>query len=196
LIATSQIILRDTFPPEKIGSSSALFAVALTVGPALGPTLGGWLTDNFSWPWVFEINLVPGAIAAFIMLTMLRNPAEPKKLAFDWAGIGFLALGLGSLVFDRRTFFHSDVFRASVNANNPFWQHVAYGPAALATLARIAQQQATNAGFADAIWALVPLAFAAIVLALALRRLPRVAGPAPVPAPVLPKREAWVALRR
>ena len=99
LIATSQIILRDTFGREKIGASSALFAIALTVGPALGPTLGGILTDSFSWPWVFEINLVPGAIAAVIILTMLRNPAEPKKLPLDTIGIGLLALGLGSLQF-------------------------------------------------------------------------------------------------
>jgi DHA2 family multidrug resistance protein len=99
LIATSQIVLRDTFPPDKLGSSSALFAIALTVGPALGPVFGGILTDQFSWPWVFEINLVPGAIAATIMLTMLRNPVAPKRVAFDGTGIALLALGLGSLQY-------------------------------------------------------------------------------------------------
>jgi DHA2 family multidrug resistance protein len=99
LIATSQIILRDTFPPEKLGTSSALFAVALTVGPALGPTLGGMLTDNFSWPWVFDINIVPGAIAVAIMLTMLRNPAPPRRIPFDGIGVSLLALGLGSLQY-------------------------------------------------------------------------------------------------
>jgi DHA2 family multidrug resistance protein len=99
LIATSQIILRDTFPPEKLGTSSALFAIALTVGPALGPTLGGLLTDNFSWPWVFDINLVPGAIAVAIMLTMLRNPTPPKRIPFDGIGLGLLAVGLGSLQY-------------------------------------------------------------------------------------------------
>lgn len=99
LIATSQIILRDTFPPEKLGTSSALFAIALTVGPALGPTLGGWLTDNFSWPWVFDINIVPGAIAVTIMLALLRDPAPPKRIPFDGIGVGLLALGLGSLQY-------------------------------------------------------------------------------------------------
>ncbi|HEY1427946.1 MAG TPA: DHA2 family efflux MFS transporter permease subunit [Candidatus Tumulicola sp.] len=99
LIATSQVILRDTFPPEKLGVSSGIFALALTVGPALGPTLGGFLTDNFSWQWVFDINIVPGAIALFIVLTMLRNPAGPKKLPFDSVGVALLAVGLGSMQY-------------------------------------------------------------------------------------------------
>jgi DHA2 family multidrug resistance protein len=99
LIATSQIILRDTFPAEKLGTSSALFAIALTVGPALGPTLGGWLTDNFSWPWVFDINLVPGAIAVAIMLALLRDPGPPKRIPFDGVGLGLLALALGSFQY-------------------------------------------------------------------------------------------------
>jgi len=374
LIATSQIILRDTFGREKIGASSALFAIALTVGPALGPTLGGILTDSFSWPWVFEINLVPGAIAAVIILTMLRNPAEPKKLPLDTIGIGLLAIGLGSLQFvldegerrdwfadgsivffaltfvagmigfalwelygttrpiidlrvfryrnvaigagssvligaflfgpvvmlpqytqnvlgftstmsgmlmlvraipvvlltpfvarlgskidprimiaagciisavcfavlglnmttnsdfdalatiigisgigqalvfvpllvavisvvnaadspkassfislsfqlggsiastmlvtvlDRRTYFHSDIFRGSVTLNNPLLQHNTLGTHGLAMLAQLSQQQAVNAGFADAIWTLVPLAIAAVALSVMLRR--------------------------
>jgi DHA2 family multidrug resistance protein len=375
LIATSQIILRDTFGREKIGASSALFAIALTVGPALGPTLGGVLTDSFSWPWVFEINLVPGAIAATIILTMLRNPSEPKRLPLDAIGIGLLAVGLGSFQFvldegerrdwfadgsivlfaitfvagmiafalwelygtarpiidlrvfryrnvaigagssiligaflfgpvvmlpqytqnvlgftstmsgilmlvraipvvfltpivarltakvdprimiaagcvisavsfaflglnmtttsdfdslawemaiggigqalvfvpllvavissvsnaadnpkassfislsfqlggsiastmlvtilDRRTFFHSDIFRGSVTLSNPLFQHVPFSAQSLANLARLTQQQAVNAGFADAIWTLVPLAFAAIALSVMLRR--------------------------
>ncbi|HTW85538.1 MAG TPA: DHA2 family efflux MFS transporter permease subunit [Candidatus Sulfotelmatobacter sp.] len=113
LIATSQIILRETLPPEKIGASSALFAVALTLGPALGPTLGGALTDNFSWPWVFEINVVPGTIAALIILTTLRNPAPPRRLPFDALGVALLVVGLGSLQYvldegERNDWFGSD----------------------------------------------------------------------------------------
>jgi DHA2 family multidrug resistance protein len=99
LIAVSQIVLRDTFPPNKLGSSSALFAIALTVGPALGPVFGGILTDQLSWPWVFEINLLPGATAAIIMLTMLRNPVARKPVPFDAGGVALLALGLGSLQY-------------------------------------------------------------------------------------------------
>jgi DHA2 family multidrug resistance protein len=99
LIATSQIILRDTFPPDKLGTSSAFFAIALTVGPALGPTLGGFLTDNLSWPWVFDINIVPGAIALTIVLTLLRNPVPPRRIAFDGVGVGLLAVGLGAFQY-------------------------------------------------------------------------------------------------
>lgn len=374
LIATSQIILRDTFGQGKVGASSGLFAIALTVGPALGPTLGGFLTDAFSWPWVFEINLVPGAIAATIVLTMLRNPAAPRRLPLDAIGICLLAVALGSLqyvldegerrdwfadgsvtafacsfvagltafalwelygtarpiidlrvfryrnvaigagssvligaflfgpvvllpqytqnilgftstmsgmlmlvraipvvlltpivarltakvdprimiaagcavsaasfavlglnmttdsdfntlawvmaiggvgqalvfvpllvavisvvnpidgpkassfislsfqlggsiastmlvtILDRRTFFHADIFRGSITLNNPFFQNHTFNAGALATLARLTQQQAANAGFADAVWTLVPLAFAAIALSALLRR--------------------------
>src|SRR5579862_7031314 len=60
LIATSQVVMRDTFPPKAIGISSALFAIALILGPALGPLAGGYLTDNFSWQWIFDVNVVPG----------------------------------------------------------------------------------------------------------------------------------------
>ena len=99
LIATSQIILRDTFPPEKAGASSALFAIALTVGPALGPTLGGVLTDNFSWQWVFDINLVPGIFAALVVLFALKDPAAPRRIPFDAIGLGLLAIALGSMQY-------------------------------------------------------------------------------------------------
>ena len=99
LIATSQMILRDTFPPEKLGVSSGVFALALTVGPALGPTAGGFLTDNFSWPWIFDINIVPGIAALAIVITMLRNPADPKPVPFDAIGVALLAIGLGSMQY-------------------------------------------------------------------------------------------------
>ncbi len=99
LISTSQLILRDTFPPEKAGTSSALFAIALTVGPALGPTLGGLLTDNFSWQWVFDINLVPGILAALVVLFALKNPAPGRRMPFDALGVTLLAMALGSMQF-------------------------------------------------------------------------------------------------
>ena len=99
LVATSSIILRDTFGPKQVGTSAALFAVALTVGPALGPTIGGYLTDSFSWPWVFDINLVPGAISAFIVLAMLRNPSPPRAMGLDVPGLALLATTLGSMQF-------------------------------------------------------------------------------------------------
>jgi MFS transporter, DHA2 family, multidrug resistance protein len=97
LIATSQVVMRDTFPPKALGISSALFAIALILGPALGPLAGGYLTDNFSWQWIFDVNLVPGLISLFIILALLRNPVAPARVKIDWLGVGLLALGLGSL---------------------------------------------------------------------------------------------------
>jgi DHA2 family multidrug resistance protein len=99
LISTAQIILRTTFPPEKAGASAALFAIALTLGPALGPTLGGVLTDQFSWQWVFDINLVPGVLSAIIILMLVRNPETPRYIPFDGAGLAFLVLALGSMQY-------------------------------------------------------------------------------------------------
>jgi MFS transporter, DHA2 family, multidrug resistance protein len=97
LIATSQVVMRETFPPKAIGISSALFAMALILGPALGPLAGGYLTDNFSWQWIFDVNIVPGAIAFVVILALLRNPVAPARVKIDWLGVGLLALGLGAL---------------------------------------------------------------------------------------------------
>jgi len=97
LIATSPVVMRETFPPQAIGLSSALFAMALILGPAFGPVAGGYLTDNFSWQWIFDVNVVPGTIATFVIVALLRNPVPPQRVKIDWLGVGLLALGLGSL---------------------------------------------------------------------------------------------------
>jgi DHA2 family multidrug resistance protein len=99
LVATAQATLRDTFPRDKLGASQALFAMGAIVGPSVGPTLGGWLTDNFSWNFVFFINIVPGAIAATIIFMRLRNPTNPRPMPVDAVGLGLLAVGLGSLQY-------------------------------------------------------------------------------------------------
>lgn len=99
LIATSQVVMRETFPQDKIGISSALFAMALILGPAFGPVAGGWLTDNYSWQWIFDVNILPGTIAAIVIITMLRDPVPPQRLRIDWGGVALLALALGSLQY-------------------------------------------------------------------------------------------------
>lgn len=99
LVATAQAALRDTFPPDKLGASQALFAMGAIVGPSVGPTLGGWLTDNVSWNYVFFINVIPGVVAATIILTRLKNPNDPRPLPLDFVGLGLLALGLASLQY-------------------------------------------------------------------------------------------------
>ncbi|HZY99812.1 MAG TPA: DHA2 family efflux MFS transporter permease subunit [Candidatus Baltobacteraceae bacterium] len=97
LIATSQVVMRETFPPKAIGISSALFAMALILGPAFGPLAGGYITDNFSWKWIFDVNIVPGTLAALVIFALLRNPIPPQRQKIDWTGVGLLALGLGSM---------------------------------------------------------------------------------------------------
>jgi DHA2 family multidrug resistance protein len=99
LIATAQAVLRDTFPKSKFGLSQGLFSIGAIVGPAVGPTLGGWLTDNFSWNWVFFINLVPGIFAGTVMLMRLRNPNDARRVPLDFVGLALLIVGLGSLQY-------------------------------------------------------------------------------------------------
>jgi len=100
LIATGQAILRDTFPAKELGKSQALISLGAIVGPSIGPTLGGILTDAFSWNWIFYINIVPGIFAAFAIGLMLRNPPyHTKRAGFDGLGLTLLAAGLGSLQY-------------------------------------------------------------------------------------------------
>jgi DHA2 family multidrug resistance protein len=99
LIATAQAVLRETFPKRLFGLSQGLFSVGAIVGPAVGPTLGGWLTDNVSWNWVFFINVVPGVFSGIVILMRLKNPSDPRRLPLDVVGLGLLILGLGSLQY-------------------------------------------------------------------------------------------------
>ncbi len=118
LIATGQAILRDTFSAKELGKSQALVSLGAIVGPSIGPTLGGILTDAFSWNWIFYINILPGIFAAIAIATTLRNPqygrsapAHPvaadtstivvrrKRAGFDGLGLSLLAAGLGSLQY-------------------------------------------------------------------------------------------------
>jgi DHA2 family multidrug resistance protein len=99
LLATSQSILRDSFPPKQLGLSQGIFAIGAVMGPALGPPLGGFLVDNASWNWAFEINLVPGTIAFVLLFLLLRDPDPKRKLPIDAAGLALLAVMLGTLQY-------------------------------------------------------------------------------------------------
>jgi DHA2 family multidrug resistance protein len=99
LISTSQAILRDTYPLQEQGKAQGIFAMGVIVGPALGPVLGGWITDNLTWRWAFFINLPVGIIAATLIWMYLRNPEEPQKKKLDWVGLSLLAVGLGAMQF-------------------------------------------------------------------------------------------------
>jgi DHA2 family multidrug resistance protein len=98
----AQAILADTFPPEKRGLAFALYGITAVMAPTIGPTLGGWITDNYSWRWIFFINLPVGVAAIFLVLRLVEDPPYFKALAegrmrVDYIGIGLLALGVGAL---------------------------------------------------------------------------------------------------
>ena len=105
LMATSQAILIDTFPPKQLPLGQALFGMGVIIGPTIGPTLGGYIVDNASWPWIFYVNVPVGILAALFTWLFIRDPeriknAIPRPIRdIDWTGIGLLIMGVGSLQF-------------------------------------------------------------------------------------------------
>ncbi|WNJ92686.1 DHA2 family efflux MFS transporter permease subunit [Bosea sp. 685] len=97
LVPISQGILLDIYTPEERGSAMALFGVSVMVGPVLGPVIGGWLTENISWRWVFYINLPLGALAFTGVAIYLKETATNVTAKLDWIGFGALSLGIASL---------------------------------------------------------------------------------------------------
>ena len=100
LQTNQQAIILDTFPPAKRGAALSITAVATIIAPALGPTLGGWLTVNYSWHWVFLVNVPFGIATIFGVLSVVEDPPWQKaqrSLRFDYIGIALIALGLGCL---------------------------------------------------------------------------------------------------
>ena len=96
----SQAILLESFPPTQRGTATALFGLGIVVAPVVGPTLGGWLTDQFSWRWTFFINLPVGILAVFLMLLVVEDPpyiraSRPGRI--DGIGFGLMGLFLGTL---------------------------------------------------------------------------------------------------
>jgi MFS transporter, DHA2 family, multidrug resistance protein len=99
---SEQAILADTFAPAKRGMAFAVYGMAVVLAPAIGPTLGGWITDNFSWRWIFFINVPVGLISLFLTNLLITDPPylrNQKRAGFrvDYIGLGLLALGLGTL---------------------------------------------------------------------------------------------------
>src|SRR6266478_5242345 len=99
---SEQAILADTFPPAKRGMAFAVYGIAVVTAPAIGPTLGGWITDNFTWRWIFFINIPVGIISLLLTTRLIQDPPyfHRRKLSetkIDYVGLGFVALGLGAL---------------------------------------------------------------------------------------------------
>lgn len=103
LMATAQAILIDTFPPKQLPLGQALFGMGVIIGPTIGPTLGGYIVDNYDWPWIFYVNVPVGILAVIFTLTFIKDPERLRNLkprplgSIDWLGIGLLIAGVGSL---------------------------------------------------------------------------------------------------
>lgn len=106
---TEQAILRQTFPPQEQGMAMALFGMAVVLGPAFGPTLGGYIVDNYSWPWIFYINVPIGIVSLMMVHRFVHEPddvraamhamAERQRKNMDWGGIAMLIVGLGTMQY-------------------------------------------------------------------------------------------------
>src|SRR5580692_331691 len=100
---SEQAILADTFPPAKRGMAFAIYGMAVVVAPAIGPTLGGFITDNYSWRWIFYINVPIGIISMLLTSRVIKDPPHLSGarreggIKIDYIGLGLLALGLGAL---------------------------------------------------------------------------------------------------
>jgi MFS transporter, DHA2 family, multidrug resistance protein len=106
LAPSEQAILADTFPVAKRGQAFAVYGMAVVFAPAIGPTLGGWITDNFNWHWIFFINLPVGILSFFLSNRMVEDPPHlierkeaSKHLKVDFMGLGLVGIGVGLLEF-------------------------------------------------------------------------------------------------
>lgn len=102
LLVTSQTIITESYPPAKRGMAQAIYGLGVIIGPTLGPPLGGYIVDHFSWPLIFYINIPIGVIATLLTLQYVRSPKYGEKSAVadvDWLGIALLAITVGSLQY-------------------------------------------------------------------------------------------------
>ncbi|MGH7625641.1 MAG: DHA2 family efflux MFS transporter permease subunit [Gemmatimonadaceae bacterium] len=99
LITVSQAILRESFPTEEQGLAMGVYGMGVVLAPAFGPTLGGWLTDTYSWPWIFYINVPIGILNLFLVSRVIQDPPYlvRERSVIDWLGLALMTIGLGAL---------------------------------------------------------------------------------------------------
>ncbi|HEX7756814.1 MAG TPA: DHA2 family efflux MFS transporter permease subunit [Niabella sp.] len=117
LLVTSQTIITESYPVEKRGMAQAIYGLGVIVGPTLGPPLGGYIVDNFSWPYIFYINIPLGIIAILLTLQFVRSPRYAAKKAaneIDWLGIFLLSITVGSLQYILERGHEDDWFSSNV----------------------------------------------------------------------------------
>ncbi|MCH5721152.1 DHA2 family efflux MFS transporter permease subunit [Niabella hibiscisoli] len=117
LLVTSQTIITESYPAEKRGMAQAIYGLGVIVGPTLGPPLGGYIVDNFSWPYIFYINIPLGIIAILLTLQFIKSPKYAAKTStreIDWLGIFLLTVTVGSLQFILERGHEEDWFTSPV----------------------------------------------------------------------------------
>jgi DHA2 family multidrug resistance protein len=117
LLVTAQTIITESYPPEKRAMAQAIYVLGVIVGPTLGPPLGGYIVDNFSWPYIFYINIPVGVIATLLTLQFVRSPKYAEKVPVknvDWLGIALLIIAVGSLQFILEKGQEEDWFNSSL----------------------------------------------------------------------------------
>jgi DHA2 family multidrug resistance protein len=117
LLVTSQTIITESYPAEKRGMAQAIYGMGVIIGPTLGPPLGGYIVDNFSWPYIFYINIPIGVIATLLTLQFVRSPKYSEKKSrseIDFLGIALLAIAVGSLQYVLEKGQDDDWFNSSV----------------------------------------------------------------------------------
>ncbi len=120
----SHAILLETFPPKERGMAMAIFGMGIVLAPTIGPVVGGWITDSYSWRWIFYLNIPIGLVAILLILAFIFDPPYVKKgpIKIDYTGLAMLCLGLGALQIvldkgEREGWFESDfIVRLSVLA--------------------------------------------------------------------------------
>src|SRR5512138_2433750 len=91
---SEQAILADTFPPEKRGMAFAVYGIAVVMAPAIGPTLGGWITDNYSWRWIFFINIPVGVLSLLLTSRLIQDPPYLRRRKLSETRIDYIGLGM------------------------------------------------------------------------------------------------------
>src|ERR1700693_2997500 len=97
LVPLSQSVMLDSYSARERGSAMAIWGIGVMLGPIMGPTLGAWLTDNYSWHWVFFINLPVGIFTVLGLMAFMQETEKKQERRFDWFGFLALAVGIGSL---------------------------------------------------------------------------------------------------
>lgn len=117
LLVTSQTIITESYPIEKRSMAQAIYGLGVIIGPTLGPPLGGYIVDNFSWPYIFYINIPIGIVATLLTLQFVRSPKYSEKKSasdVDWVGIFLLAITVGSLQYILERGHEDDWFESKV----------------------------------------------------------------------------------